>query len=170
MCDNSNNNCQPLWTENGWLIPNSEGYWLLSGKAEAADPKTGQCIATGLQRQFAGGIVAAGSSTEKVGGHWNFNVQLQFSSQLTADRFQYLYAASATSGMPPPARFGSGSGPALHLEHLGDRLYDSSSGVFSFNATAHIIFTIRTIASAAFLGTSRSTSCGVTLFRRLVEI
>jgi hypothetical protein len=78
--------------------------------------------------------VTAGSSTGEVGGHWNFAVQVQFSSQDAASAFQSA-AVSVWDGVSPPARFGAG--PALHLENL-DSSWSMGSGTYSIGGTAHI--------------------------------
>jgi len=96
-------------------------------------PGTSGCIATGLQSTFPGSTATMGSSTGEVGGHWNFSLQLQFSSQDAANTFSSMYTA-ASSGWDPPARFGSG--PALHLENLGS--FSVSDGTYTIGATAHI--------------------------------
>jgi RHS repeat-associated protein len=95
---------------------------------------TSGCIATGLQFAFPGSTVTMGGSTVEVGGHWNFSLQLQFTSQNAATMFSSMYAA-ASSGWPPPARFGAG--PALHLEDLGS-FSVSDDGTYTIGATAHI--------------------------------
>jgi RHS repeat-associated protein len=99
-----------------------------------ADPATAACVASGLQSTFAGSSATAGASTGEVGGHWNFAVQLQFPSLDAANAFISAYAASAASGWPPPARFGSG--PALHLENLGG--WSTDGGTYNIGGTAHI--------------------------------
>jgi len=100
----------------------------------AAKSATADCIANGLGALFPGVIASVGTATEKVGGHWNFPVQLQFPSYCAANRFFNAYAASAKNGWDPDARFGSG--PALHLEHLGS--WNVSGSTYSIGGTAHI--------------------------------
>ena len=94
---------------------------------------TADCIAKGLTKHF-GATVTMGASTGEVGGHWNFGVQLSFSSYDSALIFTASYNTSAANGWPPPARFFDG--PALHLENLGS--WNNSNGVYSINGTAHI--------------------------------
>ncbi|MGH9352352.1 MAG: hypothetical protein ACRD2G_09355, partial [Terriglobia bacterium] len=91
------------------------------------------CIASGLHSMF-GGAATPGSATGEVGGHWNFNFTLQFSSFGSASAFTSAYAASAASGWSPPARFGPG--PAIHLENLGS--WSVNGGMYAVPATAHI--------------------------------
>jgi RHS repeat-associated protein len=107
----------------------------LPGSAANNGPsaRTAGCIARGLQSTFGGGATS-GASAGETGGHWNFNVQLQFSSFDAVSAFTSTYAASAASGWPPPARFGSG--PALHLENLGS--WSVADGSYSIDGTAHI--------------------------------
>mgnify|MGYP005822242563 CR=1 FL=1 len=110
---------------------------LLLFEARAANngkPGTSDCIAKGLQSTFPGSTATMGSSTGEVGGHWNFSLQLQFSSQGAANAFRSTYI-TASSGWPPPARFGPG--PALHLENLGSS-WSMSGGTYTIGATAHI--------------------------------
>ena len=109
------------------------------GFGPPGDPNNGKsgtsdCIAKGLQSTFPGTTATMGSSTGEVGGHWNFSLQLQFSSQGAAYTFGSMYT-TASSGWPPPARFGPG--PALHLENLG-RSWSFSDGTYTIGATAHI--------------------------------
>ncbi len=75
-----------------------------------------------------------GGSTGEVGGHWNFNFTLQFSSNINALAFIAVYNSSAASGWPPPARFGAG--PALHAENLGS--WSVSNSIYNIGGTAHI--------------------------------
>ena len=78
---------------------------------------------------------SVGDATKEVGGHWNFNVQLQFPSNGAANTFYSTHAASAQNGFKPPARFGPG--PALHLENLNWNPV-GDDGSYSANAKAHI--------------------------------
>jgi hypothetical protein len=55
--------------------------------AAQGDPATAACIAKGLESTFPGSTVTTGGSTGEVGGHWNFTVQLQFSSYDAASGF-----------------------------------------------------------------------------------
>ena len=99
----------------------------------ASKTATADCIERALQALFPGVIASVGPATNEVGGHWNFSVQLQFSSTDAANAFYSAYTTSAANGWPPPARFGSG--PALHLENLGG--WSPLSGTPA-NGTAHI--------------------------------
>jgi RHS repeat-associated protein len=101
-----------------------------SGANNGPGAGTAGCIAKGLQSAFPGSTVSTGTPAGEVGGHWNFNVTLQFPSQFGFNQFNSLYSASG--GWPPPARFGPG--PALHLENLGD----FGDGSFGVVGTAHI--------------------------------
>ena len=96
---------------------------------------TADCILSGLEALFPGITASVGDTTNEVGGHWNFTVQLQFSSYDDAYSFYTTYDASARNGINPPARFGAG--PALHLENLIWAPV-GSDGTYTANATAHI--------------------------------
>ncbi len=92
---------------------------------------TAACAAQGLQATFPNSTVSVGTATGEVGGHWNFQASLQFSSSDMVDSFISDYiAASAPIG--PPARFGAG--PAIHLENV----WFSDTGAYALNATVHI--------------------------------
>ncbi len=86
---------------------------------------------------FGAKSVTTGASTGETGGHWNYNVQLTFSSYDDAVEFSDAWAASANNGFGPPARFLSG--PALHLENLDPSWsFDPGSGTYTMGGTAHI--------------------------------
>jgi hypothetical protein len=93
-----------------------------------------------LEALFPGVIASVGDATGEVGGHWNFNVQLQFSSYDSAMNFYNNYwgpGGSAQNGFNPPARFGNG--PAVHLENLSPTsTWSNSDGSYTVNGTAHI--------------------------------
>jgi RHS repeat-associated protein len=100
----------------------------------ATKAATADCIAKGLQALFPGVTATVGTATKEIGGHWNFSVQLQFSSYDAANAFFSAYTTSTTNGWYPPARFGSG--PALHLENLGG--WSLNGDTRSIAGTAHI--------------------------------
>jgi len=100
-----------------------------------ADPATAACIAKGLQSAFPGSTVTSRDSTGEVGGHWNFALQLQFSSYDAANAFYATYKDGFDNGVSPPARFGAG--PALHLENVTGP-WDVSGGTYTIGGTAHI--------------------------------
>lgn len=103
----------------------------------ATKAATADCIAQGLQALFPGVAATVGPATKNVGGHWNFPVQFQFPSNAAANGFYDGYMGNYGNVFGPPARFGSG--PAVHLENLGPNWsYNSDTGVYSINATAHI--------------------------------
>jgi RHS repeat-associated protein len=103
----------------------------------ATKAATADCIAQGLQAFFPGVAATVGPATKNVGGHWNFPVQFQFPSYAAANGFYNGYMANYGNVFGPPARFGSG--PAVHLENLGPNWsYNSDTGVYSINATAHL--------------------------------
>jgi len=103
----------------------------------ATKAATAECIAQGLQALFPGVAATVGPATKNVGGHWNFPVQFQFPSRAAANGFYNGYMGNYGNAFGPPARFGSG--PAVHLENLGPNWsYNSDTGVYSINATAHI--------------------------------
>ena len=90
---------------------------VLTGRSETAQSR--QVLNADFPpRQFirCAKCASVGDATKEVGGHWNFNVQLQFPSNGAANTFYSTHAASAQNGFKPPARFGPG--PALHLENL----------------------------------------------------
>ena len=66
----------------------------LALQAAANQAATANCIATGLQSTFGASSVTAGTSTGEVGGHWNFNFQLSFSSYDAASAFTSVYQAT----------------------------------------------------------------------------
>ena len=103
---------------------------LCANKDDTAD-----CIQRGLDALFPGIASSVGDSTKPVGGHWNFNIQMQFASRNDAMTFYSSYATSAANGWQPPARFGSG--PSLHLENLSWAPV-SADGIYTANLTGHI--------------------------------
>ena len=107
----------------------------LALQAAANQAATANCIATGLQSTFGASSVTAGTSTGEVGGHWNFNFQLSFSSYDAASAFTSVYQANM-GGWQPPARFGSG--PALHVENPASSWSVSSDGTYSLGVTTHL--------------------------------
>jgi hypothetical protein len=110
------------------MRPFAEANALAAAYGDAA---TAACIAKGLQSSFSGSTVTTGTSAGEVGGHWNFYVAVEFASQSAFGAFDSTYE-DASNGWPPPARFGSG--PALHLENLGNL----GDGTFGVVGTAHI--------------------------------
>ena len=114
---------------------------LVDPTGYCADTKdTGNCLQKGLQALFPGATVNIGDSTAEVGGHWNFNVQLQFGSYQSVMSFYNAYwgpNGSALNGFNPPARFGNG--PAVHLENLSPTdSWLTANGTYAVNGTAHI--------------------------------
>src|SRR6185437_4841476 len=101
---------------------------------KACKDATKNCLQRALDSLFPGVAASVSDATQEVGGHWNFNVQLQFSSYDAANAFYSSYTTSATNGWPPPARFGSG--PALHLENLGN--WTINNGTYSIVGTGHL--------------------------------
>jgi RHS repeat-associated protein len=95
---------------------------------------TQSCIAKGIASTFSGASAMVGNGTEEVGGHWNFNVTIQVSSEDSTKDFDSIYRS--VGGFPPPARFG-GTGVTLHLENLGTWTLNDD-GTWSVSATAHL--------------------------------
>jgi len=106
----------------------------------ACKEATKNCIQRGLESLFPGVTASVGDSASEVGGHWNSNVQLQFSSYDAAMGFYNSYwgpTGSASNGFNPPARFGNG--PAVHLENLSPTsTWLNNDGTYTVNGTAHI--------------------------------
>jgi RHS repeat-associated protein len=97
----------------------------------ATKAATADCIAQGLQALFPGVAATVGPATKNDGGHWNFPVQFQFPSYAAANGFYNGYMGNYGNAF--------GSGPAVHLENLGPNWsYNSDTGDYSINATAHI--------------------------------
>jgi RHS repeat-associated protein len=101
---------------------------------------TKNCIQRALQALFPGVTASVGNSTQEAGGHWNFNVQLDFSSYDSMMNFYNAYwgpGGSALNGFYPPARFSQG--PSLHLENLSPTgTWLNSNGTYTITGTAHI--------------------------------
>ncbi len=103
----------------------------------ACKDKTKNCIQRALQALFPGATASVGNPTAEVGGHWNFKVQLQFSSYGSATDFYNAYYTSAQTGFSPAARFGNG--PGLHLENLSPTdTWLNDNGTYTVDGTAHI--------------------------------
>ena len=106
------------------------------------------CIATGLQSTFGTSSVTVGTSTGEVGGHWNFNFQLTFSSNDDASTFTSVYNANL-GGFQPGGRFGSG--PALHVENPASS-WSYDGGSYSLGVTAHLDLYNPNSGPGGFLG------------------
>ncbi len=90
------------------LPPQGGGASHESNNGTPANNGTLGCIVKGVQSAFPGSVVTTGLPTGEVGGHWNYSLQMQFSSQDAASAFRSTYI-TASSGFPPPARFGPGN-------------------------------------------------------------
>ena len=106
----------------------------------ACKSATQNCLQRGLQALFPGAIAAVSDATAEVGGHWNFNVQLQFASYNSVMSFYNSYwgpNGPSQNGFGPPGRFGGG--PAVHLENLSPTdTWLNSNGTSTVDGTAHI--------------------------------
>jgi len=102
---------------------------LCANKSDTAD-----CIQAALHSLFPAATSTVGDATKEIGGHWNFNVNLQFSSYQDAYNF-YSTISNSSAGFQPPARLGNG--PALHLENTS-QTWTYSNGTYMTSGTAHI--------------------------------
>lgn len=109
---------------------------VLTGRSETAQPR--QVLNADFPpRQFirCAKCASVGDATKEVGGHWNFNVQLQFPSNGARTHFiprtpQALRMISTTTGTVWPP-------PAFALENLNWNPV-GDDGSYSANAKAHI--------------------------------
>jgi len=98
---------------------------------------TSNCIQSWINGIFNNSIATVQGVTEEIGGHWNFNVQIQFSSEDAAQDFIKDWQAAGDNGFSPATRYGSdSSGYALHLENVGN--VEQVNGIWTLQATAHI--------------------------------
>jgi RHS repeat-associated protein len=104
---------------------------------------TKDCIAKAIAALFPGATADVEDMPDnkgETGGHWNFNVQIDFSSyDAMMNFFNSYYPPPGTPGIRigPKARFGPG--PALHLENLSNTNdWDNGDGTYSVTGTAHL--------------------------------
>ena len=114
---------------------------------KACKDATKDCLQRALNSLFPGVTASVGDPTGNPnpnGGHYNFEIQLTFSSSDTADSFLSAYTAQGNAGFAPNTRYSSGDklgvGTTLHLENLlnsGNRTQNSNGSV-TLTGKAHL--------------------------------